>query len=231
MKKYQKIYKNQKLFFKSKKTFLISYRINSLKKLKRNIIKYEDKIFKALNDDLGKSQAETYFSEISLIYNEINLSLKNIKKWSSKKRVSSSLINFLSSDYILPEPYGVILNISPWNYPFQLAISPIIGAVSAGNTVVLKPSEYSKNTSILLKKIINESFDNKHVDVVLGGPDVGSDLLDLKWDYIFFTGSTQIGKIVAKKAAIYLTPTTLELGGKNPCVVDEKVNLKVAVKE
>ena len=152
MKKYQKIYKNQKLFFKSKKTFLISYRINSLKKLKRNIIKYEDKIFKALNDDLGKSQAETYFSEISLIYNEINLSLKNIKKWSSKKRVSSSLINFLSSDYILPEPYGVILNISPWNYPFQLAISPIIGAVSAGNTVVLKPSEYSKNTSILLKK-------------------------------------------------------------------------------
>ena len=218
------------MFFKSKKTLLISYRINSLKKLKRNIIKYEDKIFKALNDDLGKSQAETYFSEISLLYNEINLALNNIKKWSSKKRVSSSLINFLSTDYILPEPYGLILNISPWNYPFQLAISPIIGAVAAGNTVVLKPSEYSKNTSKLLKKIINESFDKKHVDVVLGGADVGSDLLDLKWDYIFFTGSTQIGKIVAKKAAINLTPNTLELGGKNPCVIDKKVNLKVAVK-
>ena len=230
MKEFQKIYKNQKLFFKSKKTQLISYRINSLKKLKSNIIKYEDKIFKALNDDLGKSQAETYFSEISLLYNEINLALNNIKKWSSKKRVSSSLINFLSTDYILPEPYGLILNISPWNYPFQLAISPIIGAVAAGNTVVLKPSEYSENTSKLLKKIINESFDKKHVDVVLGGPDVGSDLLDLKWDYIFFTGSTQIGKIVAKKAAINLTPTTLELGGKNPCVIDKNVNLKVAVK-
>ena len=230
MKEFQKIYKNQKLFFKSKKTQLISYRINSLKKLKSNIIKYEDKIFKALNDDLGKSQAETYFSEISLLYNEINLVLNNIKKWSSKKRVSSSLINFLSTDYILPEPYGLILNISPWNYPFQLAISPIIGAVAAGNTVVLKPSEYSENTSKLLKKIINESFDKKHVDVVLGGPDVGSDLLDLKWDYIFFTGSTQIGKIVAKKAAINLTPTTLELGGKNPCVIDKNVNLKVAVK-
>ncbi len=230
MKEYYNIYKDQKEFFSSKKTFPISFRINSLKRLKSNIIKYEDEIFRALNDDLGKSEGETYFSEISLLYNEINLALKNIKKWSSKKRISSSLINFLSSDYILPEPYGTVLNISPWNYPFQLAISPIIGAVAAGNTVVLKPSEYSINTSQLLKKIINESFDKRHVSVVLGGPDVGSNLLDLKWDYIFFTGSTQIGKIVAKKAAEHLTPTTLELGGKNPCIIDEKVNLKVAVK-
>ena len=230
MKEYYNIYKGQKEFFSSKKTFSISFRINSLKKLKKNIIKYEDQIFKALNDDLGKSEAETYFSEISLLYNEINLALKNIKKWSSKKRISSSLINFLSTDYILPEPYGTVLNISPWNYPFQLAISPIIGAVAAGNTVVLKPSEYSENTSKLLKKIINESFDKRHVNVVLGGPEVGSNLLDLKWDYIFFTGSTQIGKIVAKKAAEHLTPTTLELGGKNPCIIDEKVNLNVAVK-
>jgi aldehyde dehydrogenase (NAD+) len=230
LKKHYILHRQQKKFFNSKKTYPISFRINSLKKLKANIIKYENEIFKALKEDLGKSEAETYFSEISLLYNEINLALRNIKKWSSKKRISSSLINFLSSDYILPEPYGTILNISPWNYPFQLAISPIIGAVSAGNTVILKPSEYSKNTSELLKKIINESFDKRHVDVVLGGPEVGSDLLDLNWDYIFFTGSTKIGKIVAKKAAKYLTPVTLELGGKNPCVIDEKVNLKVAVK-
>ena len=230
MKEYYNIYKDQKEFFNSKKTFPISFRINSLKRLKSNIIKYENQIFKALNDDLGKSEAETYFSEISLLYNEINLALKNIKKWSSKKKISSSVINFLSSDYILPEPYGTILNISPWNYPFQLAISPIIGAVAAGNTVVLKPSEYSENTSKLLKKIIKESFDKRHVSVVLGGPEIGSNLLDLKWDYIFFTGSTQIGKIVAKKAAEHLTPTTLELGGKNPCIIDEKVNLNVAVK-
>jgi aldehyde dehydrogenase (NAD+) len=230
LKKHNILHRQQKKFFNSKKTYPISFRINSLKKLKANIIKYENEIFKALKEDLGKSEAETYFSEISLLYNEINLALRNIKKWSSKKRISSSLINFLSSDYILPEPYGTILNISPWNYPFQLAISPIIGAVSAGNTVILKPSEYSKNTSELLKKIINESFDKRHVDVVLGGPEVGSDLLDLNWDYIFFTGSTKIGKIVAKKAAKYLTPVTLELGGKNPCVIDEKVNLKVAVK-
>lgn len=230
MKKHYILHKKQKEFFNSKKTYPISFRINSLKRLKANIIKYENEIFKALKEDLGKSEAETYFSEISLLYNEINLALKNINKWSSKKRISSSLINFLSSDYILPEPYGTILNISPWNYPFQLAISPIIGAVSAGNTVILKPSEYSKSTSKLLKKIINESFDKRHVDVVLGGPEVGSDLLDLNWDYIFFTGSTKIGKIVAKKAAKNLTPVTLELGGKNPCVIDEKVNLKVAVK-
>ena len=230
LKKHYILHKKQKEFFNSKKTYPISFRINSLKRLKANIIKYENEIFKALKEDLGKSEAETYFSEISLLYNEINLALKNINKWSSKKRISSSLINFLSSDYILPEPYGTILNISPWNYPFQLAISPIIGAVSAGNTVILKPSEYSKSTSKLLKKIINESFDKRHVDVVLGGPEVGSDLLDLNWDYIFFTGSTKIGKIVAKKAAKNLTPVTLELGGKNPCVIDEKVNLKVAVK-
>lgn len=230
LKDFDIIHNAQKEFFISKKTFPISYRINSLKRLKSNIIKYEDEIFKSLKDDLGKSKSETYFSEISLLYNEINLALKNIRKWSSKKRVSSSLINFISSDYILPEPYGVTLNISPWNYPFQLAISPIIGAVSAGNTVVLKPSEYTQKTSCLLKKIINKSFDKKHVEVILGGPEVGSYLLNLKWDYIFFTGSTQIGKIVAKKAAMYLTPTTLELGGKNPCIIDKNVNLKVAVK-
>ena len=225
-----KKYEKQKKFFNSGTSKSIQYRINSLKKLKKNICLNENEIINALKSDLGKSETETFFSEIALIYIEINLALKNVKRWSKKRKVSSSLINFLSSDYIIPEPYGVTLNISPWNYPFQLSISPLIGAVAAGNTVILKPSEFSSKTSEIIKKIIENTFEKGHVDVILGGPEIGSKLLDFNWDYIFFTGSTNIGKIVAQKAAINLTPTTLELGGKNPCIVDETANLKVASK-
>ena len=225
-----KKYEKQKKFFNSGTSKSIQYRINSLKKLKKNISLNENEIISALRSDLGKSETETFFSEIALIYIEINLALKNVKRWSKKRKVSSSLINFLSSDYIIPEPYGVTLNISPWNYPFQLSISPLIGAVAAGNTVMLKPSEFSSKTSEIIKKIIENTFEKGHVDVILGGPEIGSKLLDFNWDYIFFTGSTNIGKIVAQKAAINLTPTTLELGGKNPCIVDETANLKVASK-
>ncbi len=225
-----KKYVKQKKFFNSGTSKSIQYRINSLKKLKKNISLNENEIINALKSDLGKSETETFFSEIALIYIEINLALKNVKRWSKKRKVSSSLINFLSSDYIIPEPYGVTLNISPWNYPFQLSISPLIGAVAAGNTVILKPSEFSSKTSEIIKKIIENTFEKGHVDVILGGPEIGSKLLDFNWDYIFFTGSTNIGKIVAQKAAINLTPTTLELGGKNPCIVDETANLKVASK-
>lgn len=225
-----KKYEKQKKFFNSGTSKSIQYRINSLKKLKKNISLNENEIINALKSDLGKSETETFFSEIALIYIEINLALKNVKRWSKKRKVSSSLINFLSSDYIVPEPYGVTLNISPWNYPFQLSISPLIGAVAAGNTVILKPSEFSSKTSEIIKKIIENTFENSHVDVILGGPEIGSKLLDFNWDYIFFTGSTNIGKIVAQKAAINLTPITLELGGKNPCIVDETANLKVASK-
>ena len=225
-----KKYEKQKKFFNSGTSKSIQYRINSLKKLKKNISLNENEIINALKSDLGKSETETFFSEIALIYIEINLALKNVKRWSKKRKVSSSLINFLSSDYIIPEPYGVTLNISPWNYPFQLSISPLIGAVAAGNTVILKPSEFSSKTSEIIKKIIENTFEKGHVDVILGGPEIGSKLLDFNWDYIFFTGSTNIGTIVAQKAAINLTPTTLELGGKNPCIVDETANLKVASK-
>ena len=225
-----KKYEKQKKFFNSGTSKTIQYRINSLKKLKKNISLNENEIINALKSDLGKSETETFFSEIALIYIEINLALKNVKRWSKKRKVSSSLINFLSSDYIIPEPYGVTLNISPWNYPFQLSISPLIGAVAAGNTVILKPTEFSSKTSEIIKKIIENTFEKGHVDVILGGPEIGSKLLDFNWDYIFFTGSTNIGKIVAQKAAINLTPTTLELGGKNPCIVDETANLKVASK-
>ena len=229
-KKYSLVFESQKKFFESKATLDISYRINSLKKLKKQIQLHENEIIKALNKDLGKSLAESYMSEIGIIYNEINYVLKKIKKWSKKRKVSSSLFNFLSTDYILPCPYGVTLNISPWNYPFQLSISPIIGAISAGNTVALKPSEHSPNTTNILKLVIEKSFEKGHVDIVTGGPDIGQKLLELNWDYIFFTGSTEIGKIVAKEAAKTLTPVTLELGGNNPCVIDKNISLKTTSK-
>ena len=225
-----KIYENQLNFFESKKTFDIQFRINSLKRLKKNIIKYEAEILNALKNDLGKNAAESYMSEIAIVYNEINYCLNNISKWHKRSKVSSSIINFFSSDYILPSPYGVTLNISPWNYPFQLSISPLIGAISAGNTVVLKPSEHSSSTSKILEKIVKNSFDLGHVDIILGGPEIGKKLLELNWDYIFFTGSTEIGKIVAMQAAKTLTPITLELGGNNPCVIDKDASLNVAAK-
>ena len=223
------VHQNQRNFFDSKKSFQLNYRIKSLKKLKATIIKFEKNIVDALKLDLGKSYAESYMSEISIIYNEINYVLRNVKKWSKRKKVSSSLLNFFSTDYIQPNPYGVTLNISPWNYPFQLSISPIIGAISAGNTVVLKPSEHSPHTTAILETIINEAFSRGHVDIITGGPKTGKNLLELNWDYIFFTGSTRIGKIIAEKAAKNLTPITLELGGKSPCIVDTGVDLdKVA---
>ena len=221
---------NQINYFSSKKTIDIASRINSLKKLLKEIKASENEIELALYKDLGKSKGESYLTEINFVYTEINIALKNIKKWTKRKAVKSSLINFPSSDYIVPEPYGLTLHISPWNYPFQLSIAPLIGAVAAGNTVVLKPSEYSKNTSLLLEKILSNVFDPGHVIVVNGGVDISTKLLEFKWDYIFFTGSIGVGKIIAKAAANNLTPTTLELGGKNPCIVDETASIEISAK-
>ena len=221
---------NQINYFSSKKTIDIASRINSLKKLLQEIKASENEIELALYKDLGKSKGESYLTEINFVYTEINIALKNIKKWTKRKAVKSSLINFPSSDYIVPEPYGLTLHISPWNYPFQLSIAPLIGAVAAGNTVVLKPSEYSKNTSLLLEKILSNVFDPGHVVVVNGGVDISTKLLEFKWDYIFFTGSIGVGKIIAKAAANNLTPTTLELGGKNPCIVDETASIEISAK-
>ena len=221
---------NQINYFSSKKTIDIASRINSLKKLLKEIKASENEIELALYKDLGKSKGESYLTEINFVYTEINIALKNIKKWTKRKAVKSSLINFPSSDYIIPEPYGLTLHISPWNYPFQLSIAPLIGAVAAGNTVVLKPSEYSKNTSLLLEKILSNVFDPGHVVVVNGGVDISTKLLEFKWDYIFFTGSIGVGKIIAKAAANNLTPTTLELGGKNPCIVDETASIEISAK-
>ena len=224
------IIEHQKDFFNSGKILDINFRKKKLIELKKEIQKNEKEIELALYKDLGKSSGESFLTEIHFIYTELNIAIKNINKWTRRKSVRPSLLNYPSSDYIIPQPYGITLHISPWNYPFQLSIAPLIGAVAAGNTIVLKPSEYSENTSIILEKILENVFEEGFVKVVQGGPEVSSELLDHHWDYIFFTGSVGVGKIVAEKAAKFLTPTTLELGGKNPCVVDESATIKTTAK-
>jgi len=226
----KKIINKQRAFFNSKKTFNIKRRKEFLKKLKNEIKNNEKEIENALYKDLGKSEGESYLTELHFVYSELNIAIKNIDKWVKRKSVRSTLLNFPSSDYIIAQPYGITLHISPWNYPFQLSIAPLIGAIAAGNTVVLKPSEYSINTSLLLEKVINNVFPEDLVKVIQGGPEEATELLNYRWDYIFFTGSLNVGKIVAEKAAKFLTPTTLELGGKNPCIIDETAAIKVTAK-
>lgn len=208
----------------------ISFRKETLKKLLHNILLHEADIVEALHKDFRKPAFETIMSESSLVISDLRHTIKNIDAWSKPKKVFPSLLNFPSRDYIYSEPYGKVLIIAPWNYPFQLSFLPLIAAVAAGNSVVLKPSELTPATSALVSKIIRETFDVKHVVAVLGDATIASDLLKKKWDYIFFTGSTAVGKIVAKAAAENLTPVTLELGGKNPCIVDRTANLKLAAR-
>ena len=208
----------------------IGYRKETLKKLLYNIQKSEDLIVKALYDDFKKPEFEAILTETNYVISELKDTIKNINKWAKRKRVFPSLLNFPSTDYIFKEPYGNVLVIAPWNYPFQLALCPLISAVAAGNRVVLKPSELTPNTSAIIARIVEKTFHNSHVEVFEGGVEVSNKLLAQRWDYIFFTGSVSVGKIVAKAAAENLTPITLELGGKNPCVIDETANLKLAAK-
>ncbi|MAD11345.1 MAG: aldehyde dehydrogenase [Flavobacteriaceae bacterium] len=230
MKEIKSIYDSQKQFLKSKETLSIKYRKQSLKKLFSTINKYENDIYDALMIDLGKSNYETYLSEILFVKKEIRTMIKNLNYWAQPKRISGSIYNFPSKDFVIPEPYGCVLNISPWNYPFNLALVPTIGAVAAGNTVVIKPSEHSPEINKILVTIIKESFDPGHVTTVIGDSKEAQELLKLRWDFIAFTGSTTVGKIVAKAAAEFLTPTMLELGGKNPCIVEESSNIKLTAK-
>jgi aldehyde dehydrogenase (NAD+) len=208
----------------------IGYRKETLKKLLYNIQKSEDLIVKALYDDFKKPEFEAVLTETNYVISELKDTIKNIHKWAKPKRVFPSLLNFPSTDYIFKEPYGNVLVIAPWNYPFQLALCPLISAVAAGNRVVLKPSELTPNTSSIIAKIIQKTFHVNHVEVFEGGVEVSNKLLAKRWDYIFFTGSLAVGKVIAKAAAENLTPITLELGGKNPCIIDETANLKLAAK-
>lgn len=191
---------------------------------------HEEQILKALYADFKKPFFEGVLTETSFVKSELKTTLKNIDRWSKPKKVIPSLLNFPSSDFIYKEPYGKVLIIAPWNYPFQLALCPLIAAVAAGNQVVLKPSELTPNTAEMIAKICHKVFDKSQVEVVLGDSTVAQKLLTQRWDYIFFTGSVAVGKIVAKAASEFLTPVTLELGGKNPCIIEETADLKLAAK-
>ena len=221
---------NSQKDFLNKNSNTISSRILLLKKLLLNIKIFEDEIYEALSKDLRKAKFESFITEILLVEKEIKLFIKNLSKWSKDKKVKASILNFPSKNYLKPEPYGKVLIITPWNYPFQLSLTPLIGAFSSGNTVVIKPSELAPNTSSVLNRLIRETFPENIVSVIQGDAEVSKSLLSKKWDYIFFTGSTRVGKIVASEAAKNLTPITLELGGKSPCIIDKGVNIKKAAK-
>jgi len=226
----EQLHKAQQDFFKTRKTQELKYRVESLQRLKKVIESREQQVYKALADDLGKSEFEAFLTEYNVIIDELKKYIYRTIKWSQPKRVRASVLNFPSKARRYPEPYGNTLIISPWNYPFQLALAPLIGAVAAGNTVVLKPSEFSNATSKLLQEIIEEAFDEAHVSVALGDSKVAQELTTLPWNYIFFTGSPAVGKLIYQAAAKHLTPVTLELGGKNPCVVHESANIRVTAK-
>jgi aldehyde dehydrogenase (NAD+) len=220
----------QKTFFKSQKTKDVSSRLAYLMALKNEIISKEQAIYDALKLDFKKSEFESFISEFGIVISELNLVIKNLNNWVKPESVKSSLLTFPSRDYIYKDPYGTILVIAPWNYPFLLAIEPLIMAIAAGNTVVLKPSELTKHTSQLITNMVENVFPKAYVTSIQGGVETSTELIAQKWDYIFFTGSVSVGKIVALAAAKHLTPVTLELGGKSPCIIDDSVNLKLTAR-
>ncbi|WP_422349954.1 aldehyde dehydrogenase [Flagellimonas sp.] len=217
-------------FFSTQKSKDVSFRKKALKRLQKEIVKREDAICEALYTDFKKPRFETLVAETQFVLAEIKTALNNLELWARPERVSSILANWPSADYLYREPYGTVLLIAPWNYPFQLVFAPLVGAVAAGNTVVIKPSELTPNTSKICAEIVAAVFEPGHVSVVEGGVETSQKLLAQKWDYIFFTGSTKVGRIVYESAAKHLTPVTLELGGKNPCIVDSSASIKLAAK-
>lgn len=222
------IISQQREFFATGKTKELNFRIDQLKKLKQLIVEHQKEILQALKADLNKPEIEGFF-EVT-VTQDIDYALKHLKAWIKPKKVKTPFIVFPASAYIKPEPLGQILIISPWNYPFSLAICPLIGAIAAGNCSIIKPSENSPHTSHILNKIINENFEPNYLKVIEGGVETSQALLTEKFDHIFFTGGTKIGQIVMEMAAKNLTPVTLELGGKSPCIVDTNINLKEAAK-
>lgn len=221
---------NQRKYFYTGATLDVDARLQALKKLRASILKHEDIINEALKRDLGKSGFESYMCEIGLVLSEINYMLKHVRSFAKEKTVPTPLAQFHSRSYKKPSPYGTVLIMSPWNYPFLLTLSPLVDAIAAGNTAVLKPSAYSPCTSKIVDSMIKECFDEKYICVVTGGRAENTCLLREHFDYIFFTGSQSVGKEVMKHASCRLTPVTLELGGKSPCIVDKSANLRLAAK-
>lgn len=230
MTEYDKLHKSQLDFYNSGATKSYEFRMEQLKKLKNAVKICRDDIFKALKKDLNKSTVEAYLTEINFVEKEIDYTIAHLAGWMKNKYVFSDLYQFPGVSKIYHDPYGVVLIMSPWNYPFQLTLVPLIGSIAGGNCTIVKPSAYAKHTSAVIKKVLDIAFDDEYVAVVEGGREENAKLLDLKFNYIFFTGSVNVGKVVMKKAAEHLTPVTLELGGKSPCIVDSTANLDVAAK-
>lgn len=229
---YSKIFNNEKEYYLSGETLSVKFRIEKLRLLKKVIKDNEEKLLSALKKDLNKSNFEGYVTEIGILYQEIDYAIKNVKKWAKREKKKTDIVYFPAKSYIYKQPYGVVLIISPFNYPIQLAFSPLIGAISAGNCAIIKPSEYAINSAVVIEEIINSTFDKRYINVIdpLGGKETVSELLSLKFDYIFFTGSVRVGKIVMEAASKNLIPVTLELGGKSPCIVDRDANIKLSAK-
>ncbi|AEN88693.1 Aldehyde dehydrogenase (NAD) [Priestia megaterium WSH-002] len=230
MNNYQELTKKQLSFFNSGKTKDVAFRIETLKKLRELVVRHEEDILKAVKADLNKPEMEAKRAEVGLVLSEIDFAVENLAEWAEPKEVETPSTHAGAKSYIYQDPYGLALVIAPWNYPFQLAVSPVVGAIAAGNCVVLKPSELTPHTSSLLAKMFNENFPEEYLTVVEGEVETSTALLKENFDYIFFTGSTMVGKIVAEAAAKHLTPVTLELGGKSPTIVHEDANIEEAAK-
>ena len=224
------ILESQRKYFQSGATLSVEFRIEMLKKLYQTVKKYEAEIEEALTKDLGKSEFEGFMCEVGLVLTEISDMIKHTRKYAKEKTVWTPLAQFASRSYKKPSPYGNTLIMSPWNYPFLLTIDPLADAIAAGNTAMIKPSAYSPATSEMVKKIVEECFPQEYVAVITGGRAENAALLEQKFDFIFFTGSSTVGKEVLRHAAEYLTPVVLELGGKSPCIVDSSAKIKLAAK-
>jgi acyl-CoA reductase-like NAD-dependent aldehyde dehydrogenase len=226
----QKLLEKQKKYFLTGKTKNVDFRIEQLKNLQSSLIKREKEIIEALKKDLNKSETESYTTEIGTTLEEIKHAIKYIRSWIKPKYVGTPLIHFKSQSYIYSEPYGVSLIIGAWNYPICLCLIPLIGSISAGNCSIVKPSENAPHCAKILEKIIKETFSDKFVTVINGGVETATKLLQQKFDYIFYTGGVQVGKIVMEAAAKNLIPVTLELGGKSPCIVHNDADIEITAR-
>lgn len=226
----EELVKEQRTYFASGKTFDLRGRMQALEKLEQAVKKYEQPLYDALKADLGKSRAEAYMCEVGMTLSELRYVKKHLRSWSRDRRVRTPLAQFHAKSFTVQEPYGVVLIMSPWNYPVLLTLEPLIGALAAGNCCVVKPSAYSPETSKVMAQMIRESFEETYVAVVEGGRQENQSLLNQKFDYIFFTGGVNVGKTVMEKASAHLTPVTLELGGKSPCIVDHTADLKLTAR-
>ena len=227
---YSDLHQRQRLFYVEHITRELPYRLTALDRLREGIKDHEQELTDALHSDLGKSAFESYATEIGILLNEISYMQNNLRQWSADRRVLTPITLFGSRSSIHYEPCGVVLIIAPWNYPLQLALSPLIGAIAAGNCAVVKPSADAPHTATVIKKIIDECYEDEYIAATLPDNSITEELLKLQWDYIFYTGGEEYGKHVMEAAARHLTPVTLELGGKTPCIVDKDADLRTAAR-